>query len=220
MSVETLSRVTLTETDFDVFAVPGLEARMDVLKATLRPKLGAIGALLTPVLSTAVATPMYPHVAKHARRKTNPPNDSWVAFSQDPRGYKKWPTFMVGVWQTHVYAQFGVIYESPQKAVLGRAVERLAVSDLQSRLPEDVRVYSDYTAAGAERLADMPDDRLRELARRVQNVKQADLLFGVEWPRASCLRMTADEFETVLCETCQRLASLYDLAMGWEGSLQ
>lgn len=218
MPVETLARVSFTESDFDVFAVPGLEARMEVLKATLRPKLHTLGEVLQPVLSTAVGVPMYAHVAKHARRKTNPPRDSWVAFSQDPRGYKKWPTFMVGMWQTHVYAQFGVIYESPNKALLGRAIEAADGTAWRTQLPAGTRVYADYMTPGGEELAQMSALRLSELARRVQTVKQADLLFGVEWPRQEVLELSPHAFTEALIDTCQRLATLYPLAMGQEGA--
>ncbi|MCY0875255.1 MAG: DUF1054 family protein, partial [Firmicutes bacterium] len=171
-----------------------------------------------PVISQAVGVPMYAHVARHARRKTNPPNDSWVAFSQDPRGYKKWPTFMVGLWQTHVYVQFGVIYESAQKAVLGQAVQTLDLAQLREKLPVGTRVYGDYMVPGGNSLAALSDEQLRALAQRVQEVKKADLLFGVEWPRETVLAMSPNAFEANLIERCRQLAVLYPLAMGKEGA--
>ncbi|WP_397261357.1 DUF1054 family protein [Peribacillus simplex] len=33
-------------------------------------------------MSVLTGDEMYPHVAKHARRKVNPPNDTWVAFAK------------------------------------------------------------------------------------------------------------------------------------------
>jgi uncharacterized protein YktB (UPF0637 family) len=37
------------------------------------------------------------HVAKHARRTANPPEDAWVAFGPDRRSYKKAPHFKIAV---------------------------------------------------------------------------------------------------------------------------
>ncbi|MDQ0168823.1 uncharacterized protein YktB (UPF0637 family) [Paenibacillus tundrae] len=65
--------------DFDVFQVPGLEPRMEMLIERVRPKLEALGAELAPYLTELCGEEMFVHVAKHARRTVNPPIDTWVA---------------------------------------------------------------------------------------------------------------------------------------------
>ena len=70
-----------TDQDFDVFSVPGLEARMEVLIERVRPKLEALGAELSPYVSALAGEEMFVHVAKHARRTVNPPIDTWVAWA-------------------------------------------------------------------------------------------------------------------------------------------
>lgn len=69
-----------TNEDFDVFIIDGLEARMEALKETIRPKLEALGQHFAPTLSALTGDEMFVHVAKHARRTINPPKDTWVAF--------------------------------------------------------------------------------------------------------------------------------------------
>jgi uncharacterized protein YktB (UPF0637 family) len=86
-----------TAADFKVFDIPGFHDRMAAIAARIRPKLNAIGAEFQPALSALVDRPMYVHVAKHARRTVNPPDDTWAAFCTDRRGYKK-----------HVHLKFAV----------------------------------------------------------------------------------------------------------------
>ncbi len=98
--------------DFDVFAIDGLDQRMDAIKTIVRPKLEALGHHFAPVLSLKTGDEMFFHVAKHARRTVNPPKDTWVAWANDKRGYKKHPHFQIGLWQTHLFVWYAVIYEA------------------------------------------------------------------------------------------------------------
>ncbi len=212
MAVETGAFAGIDEADFDVFAVPGLEARMEALKAHLRPKLTVIGEVMAPILTELTGKPLYAHVAKHARRKTNPPHDSWVAFSIDQRGYKKWPTFMIGAWQTHLFVQFGVIYESPYKADFGHAVlsESKRVLEL---LPIDYRMYPDHMKPEGVAVHDLSDAEFEQLARRVIEKKNADLLFGIPLLRQVVLQMSGEELVEQLRTAVVPLAHLYQLTV-------
>jgi uncharacterized protein YktB (UPF0637 family) len=49
---------------------------------------------------------MYPHTASHARRRVNPPDDTWVAFSRSERGYKRFAHFEVGIARDLVFVRF------------------------------------------------------------------------------------------------------------------
>lgn len=211
--MEIVQAPALADEDFDVFAVPGLEARMTELKLQLRPKLEQLGQQFGPLLSRHLATPMYAHVAKHARRKTNPPVDSWVAFSQDARGYKKWPTFMVGLWQTHLFVHFGVIYESPLKGQFGQRLATAGVTELRRLLSDESFVYADHTIPGQYRLGDLDDMAITQRLQRVQTVKNADLLFGFELPRHTAVSLAASELSEWIESALVRLAPLYTQVM-------
>ena len=97
-----MSSLRFTEEDFSTFTIEGLDARMERLKDTVRPKLKALGEHFAPTLSALTGDEMFLHVAKHARSSVNPPDDSWVAFANNKRGYKKLPHFQIGLWETHV----------------------------------------------------------------------------------------------------------------------
>lgn len=67
-----MTQMRFTEEDFNTFTIEGLDARMEVLKETVRPKLTALGEHFAPTLSALTGDEMFPHVAKHARRSVNP----------------------------------------------------------------------------------------------------------------------------------------------------
>ena len=77
-----------TSDDFKVFGLKGFNERMAAIMLQIRPKLASIGGHLAPKLSPMVDTTLYVHVAKHARRTVNPPDDTWAAMGANPRGYK------------------------------------------------------------------------------------------------------------------------------------
>ena len=109
---------------------------MDALKLHIRPKLEEIGAYFSPTLSSMAGEEMFAHVAKHARRTINPPNDTWVAFASNSRGYKMLPQFQIGLWGTHLFVWFAIIYEAPHKAEFGKKLEKQTKKIIQE-IPKD-----------------------------------------------------------------------------------
>ena len=83
--------------DFKVFDVKGFQPRMGEIRARIRPKLETLGKSLAPAVARSVGGDTFAHVAKHARRTVNPPDDTWVAFAPDKRGYKKHCHFKVAL---------------------------------------------------------------------------------------------------------------------------
>ncbi len=75
--------------DFKVFESEDFASRMSGILKQIRPKLISMGEELVPKLSALVDRPLYLHVARHARRTVNPPDDTWAAFGASRRGYKK-----------------------------------------------------------------------------------------------------------------------------------
>src|SRR5262249_14386016 len=101
--------------DFKVFEVKGFAPRMSEIRARIRPKLETLGQRLLPEVSRAIGAEAFVHVAKHARRMVNPPDDTWVAFGPDKRGYKKHCHFKVAVSRNAVRFLFEVGPEHADK---------------------------------------------------------------------------------------------------------
>src|SRR5215510_6264745 len=86
-----------TAKEFQIFDIPGFAERMAAIRAEIRPKLEALGDALAPPLARIARVEVFPHVARHARRTVNPPDDTWVAFGPEARGYKRAGHFKVAV---------------------------------------------------------------------------------------------------------------------------
>lgn len=195
--------------DFDTFLIPGLEPRMDALKAGPRPKLELLGSLLAPELTQLTARPIYPHIARHARRKVNPPADTWVALSANRRGYKMAPHFQVGMWAGHAFIQAGVIYEAEGRSEI--AASLLAnLASIRAAIPGHFRWLEDYTNPEGRRHSDMSEADFAGLASRLTTRKQADAMVGLSIPRDEVVAMGPDFLDLSL-QVCQTLLPIYML---------
>jgi uncharacterized protein YktB (UPF0637 family) len=199
------------QTDFDVFRTPGLEARMAALIEQVRPKLHWLGERLSPSLSAICGEEMFPHVAKHARRTVHPPNDTWVAWAHNKRGYKAYPHFQAGLWSTHLFIQFAVIYESGNKEVFAR--------HLRDKLPEIRRIVPgsffwslDHMQPEVTLHRDMGADDYQRLIDKLLHVKKSEALCGLSISREDPVLTKPEALVSLMEQTFETLLPLYRLA--------
>lgn len=196
--------------DFETFARPTLEERMAGIIAGPRPKLEALGRDLSGSLADLTGQPMYPIVAKHMRRKVNPPNDTWVAWSANKRGYKMMPHFQVGMWRTHAFIQAGVIYEAQGRAQF--AENLLAnLGALRGAIPPHFRWMEDYTQPDGILHKDMTDSDFERIANRLLTRKEADCMVGLSVAREEVVKASA-AFADMALGVMQILLPVYALA--------
>lgn len=202
---------TFTSTDFEVFTVDGLEERMSAIKTNIHPKLEALGEQFAEYLSQQTDEKFFYHVAKHARRKVNPPNDTWVAFSTNKRGYKMLPHFQIGLWGTHAFIYFGLIYECPQKVETAHAfLEHL--NDLKTNIPNDFVWSIDHTKPGVKLHKTLETEDLQKMIERLATVKKAELLVGIHISPEEFSAMTNEQFLAKIESTMQSLLPLYAIS--------
>src|SRR5881628_2364084 len=136
---------TFGAADFKVFDVKGFQARMNEIRARIRPKLETLGGRLAPELQRTTGESTFTHVAKHARRRVNPPDDTWVAFAGDARGYKKHCHFKLAVSRCGVRFLFeiGPEHDDDPASPLGdlSAEELVALSDELTRTRDGQLVF-------------------------------------------------------------------------------
>ncbi|CAM3692490.1 DUF1054 domain-containing protein [Mesobacillus zeae] len=200
-----------TESDFDVFIIDGLEDRMEALKKTVRPKLEELGQFFSPTLSSLTGNEMFPHVAKHARRTKNPPNDTWVAFAANPRGYKMMPHFQIGLWKTHLFIWFAVIYEADNKSDYGKTLKENTEKILHM-IPGDFVWSMDHTKPGAVSHDCIEKEELQTMFTKLQSVKKAEILCGFQIPREKAVKMDADLLLKKIDSVFRILLPLYKMA--------
>ncbi|WP_246067415.1 YktB family protein [Paenibacillus koleovorans] len=206
------SMPTFQSQDFDVFTIPGLEPRMKALIERVRPKLHQIGDSLVPWLSAACGEPMFPHVAKHARRSVHPPQDTWVAWSSSKRGYKALPHFQLGLWSTHLFIQFAIIYECDRKVAFAEhAIDQLA--DIRKRIPDGYFWSGDHMDPSFTLGRDLSDEQLKALLERLRTVKKAELLCGIELKRDDARLNDPKALEGLLESTFETVMPLYRMAL-------
>ena len=198
--------------DFDVFSIEGLENRMNALQTLIQPKFHTLGRHFADRLSSHGTDEFFPHVAKHARRTVNPPNDSWVAFAPAKRGYKALPHFQIGLWGTHLFIILAVIYENPDKKGIAERLEQN--STVLTTLPHTYILSGDHMKPEATPIGDAGIDGIEKLLNRLQTVKKAEFLVGRHLLREDAVKMTNDEFMAFAEETFDRLLPVYDVIIG------
>lgn len=197
-----------TNSDFSVFSIEGFEPRMRALKTLLQPKLNDLGHYFAPALSAITNDEMIAHVAKHARRKINPPIDTWVAFANNPRGYKMLPHFQVGLWGTHLFIWYAVIYEAPNKIEIGNKLEA-NINDIYSNIPDHFVWSDDHTKPSAIQHGKMSKGELLELFRKPQKVKKAEILCGLHIDREKVVNMNPSVLLQTIEDALIQLVPLY-----------
>ncbi|RHW36555.1 DUF1054 domain-containing protein [Neobacillus notoginsengisoli] len=200
-----------TEDDFLVFTIDGLEKRMEALIQTVRPKLDFLGSHFAPRLSELTEEEMFAHVAKHARRTKNPPNDTWVAFASNPRGYKMLPHFQIGLWETHLFIWFAVIYECNGKPQIGETFLN-QLNQIHQAIPASYVWSEDHMKPGATFHGSLSKDELGTSFQRLKDVKKAEILCGCHIDRDIVIQMGPSELLRSIDDVFRKILPLYKLS--------
>lgn len=195
------------EKHFKVFETPGLEARMSALIEKVRPKFEELGEQYSAYFSGKTGEEFHPHVAKHMRRTVNPPNDSWVAFAPNKRGYKAVPHFQIGLWESHVFIILAVIYEANGKTNMA---ERLLNSDVIGNLAEDMVVSGDHMKPEASSIAELGDEGVHKLLHRLRDVKKGEFVIGRHLQREEADALSKTQFDELVEKTFDELLPVYN----------
>src|SRR5690625_1981503 len=131
-----------TQNDFSVFNIDGLENRMSAIQTRIQPKFKKLGTELVEDLSVQLGNEMFLHIAKHARRTVNPPQDTWLAIADNKRGYKKHPHFQIGLFDDHVFMWLAFIYELDGKKEIAESC--IMSFDELKKLPGEFVISLDH----------------------------------------------------------------------------
>lgn len=195
---------------FAAFAVPDFAGRMAAIRRSVTPRLAALGEVLAPELSAVAGHPLYPHVAQHRRRRVNPPDETWVAWSRSPRGYKAFVHFEAGASGRGVFARVALKPEArTERAVFA---ERVRWADLRALDgAAEVLWYRDGSPSDAVPVRVLDADGFADLVRRVERTQGA-VSVGVEIARTDPA-VASPAVVTRLLDAFERLAPLYALAV-------
>lgn len=202
-----------TAADFKVFEVPGFAPRMEAIKTRIRPKLEAAGRDLLPDVGRIGGGLAFAHVAKHARRTVNPPDDTWVAFAQDKRGYKKHPHFKVAVSRGAVRFLFeaGPEYADKKRWVAAWKRDAPKLVPVLRRAKGLVWFKNEHDEKPAAILSDLTADVLAKLGDDLLRTRDGQLVLGRVVPADEAVRWKPADYARAARETFQVLAPLYRL---------
>ena len=206
-----MSFTGFTKQDFDVFQIEGLEPRMEALIASVRPKLDILGTEIAPYLSAICGEEIYPHVAKHARRKVNPPLDTWVAWSVNKRGYKAYPHFQVGMFASHLFIIFAVIYESPNKMLFAKQLHTQAAK-IKKLVPDQFYWSMDHMDPNGTLHSDVKNDDLKAMAHKLSTIKKAEIMCGLRIANDDPILHNGEELLALIHTTFEQLLPLYKMS--------
>ena len=204
---------TFGAADFKVFDVKGFQARMQEIRGRIRPKLETLGGRLAPELQRTTGESTFAHVARHARRTVNPPDDTWVAFAGDARGYKKHCHFKFAVSRSGVRFLFEVGPEHADKKKWASAWKKNApkLAPVLRRMKGLAWFKNEHDDEPAAPLGDLTAEQLAELADELIRTRDVQLVFGRAVLAAEAEHWTEAQYRTAALETFRALAPLYRL---------
>ncbi len=196
------------KSDFDIFLIPEFHERMSALRTTVRPKLAMLGDDLAPRLQELAGHVMFPHTASHARRRVNPPDDTWVAFSRSERGYKRYAHFEVGIFLHGIFVRFSVKPESDEdKVALLQYLEERGLGAFNLKDPEPIYYFESDHGNGAHDIRSLTNDNIKEIIARTR-LKSRGFTVGIVFNRDNSVLRSA-EFITRTHNAIRHLAPLY-----------
>ena len=200
--------------DFKVFDVAGFQPRMSQIRERIRPKLETLGHSLAPAIQRTTGDETFIHVAKHARRTVNPPDDTWVAFAADRRGYKKHAHFKVAVSRHCVRFLFEIGPEHADKKRWTAAWKKSApkIGPVLRRVKGLAWFKNEHDETPSASLGDLTAEDLGRLADEVVRTRDGQLVLGRVVPAEEAARWTEAQYRGAALETFRALAPLYRLS--------
>lgn len=197
------------QSDFDAFEIEGLEERMEAIRGRIQPKFKAIGDEIVDDLAAKLGNEMFIHIAQHARRTVNPPNDTWMAFSLNNRGYKMLPHFQIGLWDDRLFVWLAYIYELPTKGEIAETFINQQ-NELEQMIPRHYDISMNHMKKSNERLEDLDFSKVLE---RFKKVKSAELLIGKQFKPNDPVLKDGEVFVSEVKSILDTLIPIYQLSM-------
>jgi uncharacterized protein YktB (UPF0637 family) len=199
--------------DFKVFEIPDFAERMEAIKRRIRPKLESVGRELSPDVGRLGGAEAFTHVARHARRTVNPPDDTWVAFAGDKRGYKKHCHFKVAVSRGAIRFLFEAGPELVNKKRWTAAWKRDApkIVPVLRRAQGLAWFKNEHDEAPSAILSDLPAEAVTRLADELTRTRDGQLVLGRVVAAVDAARWKPADYTRAARETFALLAPLYRL---------
>ncbi len=194
----------LSPTFVKIFEIPGFAERMGEIRGRVRPALLELARGLSAEMEKKGVS-VFPHVARHMRRRVNPPNETWLALGPEKRGYKAYGHLGLFVGRGGCSVRFVVKDEAERpRKMLGQFLEKDPEAREWFSREKDVRDFGAVHGSGEIGPVYAPD--LHEAGERLARLKSASLDIG--WPVGFDMPIRG------VVERMERLLPLYRAANG------
>lgn len=160
--------------DFEIFDEQTLAGRMALIRDVIDPKFEQFAEIALPILNQDGQS-WFAHIAKHLRRTTYAPDNTWVAFVPNKRGYKMMPHFELGIWADHIYLYLAVEENMKPKQTAPIVSKLTAVSPMIANLPEQFVISQDHMMN-----QNVPLSAYEATVSRFETVKHSEVLIGIK----------------------------------------
>lgn len=172
--IESDKQMSFSENEFSIFSIEGLDPRMTAIRASIQPRLYALGETAAEFLTAKVDTISFPvHVAKHLRRTKYAPESTWAAIGGDKRGYKKYPHFQIAINREYVAFWLAFIDHPEHKEAIADSLIN-EIDQLYS-LPDSYVISLDHTK---EKYVFLHDADVNKSLIRFRDVKKGEWMIG------------------------------------------
>lgn len=192
--------------DFNVFNDDTLEGRMTLIRTDLDPKFENFATAALPVLNENGQV-WYAHVAKHLRRTVYPPENTWVAFAPNKRGYKMMPHFELGFWDDHLYLYLSFL-ENLKKDT---ATQATWTEQLQAHQADFEALPSDFVISPnhmEKTVVPLDVSNLNDTISAYGQKKHTEFSVGITIARGDD-RFGTDALDALLLDTIRTLLPIY-----------
>lgn len=204
-----------TPNDFDIFTIPGFDPRMTRLKAEITPKLKELGGVLAPKLEEMSGLRMTSQVAQHLRRSVNPPQETWVAFCREVRGYKPYVHLRLAINAHGLKFTCYLEEDADDKSVFAKSL-RVNAKALGDHITRNPQIRSHHAEANYGMLNSgmlMDGKALKALAERLDTVKSQHANFAISMPRADSATKSKDSVIEAAMDSFGLLLPIYRLGV-------
>lgn len=178
--------------DFEIFDEQTLAGRMALIRDVIDPKFEQFAEIALPILNQDGQS-WFAHIAKHLRRTTYAPDNTWVAFAPNKRGYKMMPHFELGIWADHIYLYLAVEENMKPKQTAPIVSKLTAVSPMIANLPEQFVISQDHMMN-----QNVPLSAYEATVSRFENVKHSEVLIGIKIMRGDAYLGTSAVTEKLI----------------------
>jgi len=192
------------KSDFDLFEIDGLEARMSVIREAIQPVFQYYGDTYTDYVNDYTNFEGSFHIAQHRRRTTNPPESTWSAIGGDNRGYKKYPHIQIGINDEYIFMFLSLIDNPKHEKKMAEFL--LDHPTLWNDLPNDFYVSGDHTKT---KINKADEETVRKTLQRLIKVKKGEVMLGRIITPESGLLGDGQKQEEFFKETLEVLLPIY-----------